>query len=222
AAPGPRGIGAGPRGRSACGPGGRRRRAASWRPTPAGGSRRPGAQAPGTSPGTSPRRRRDGAEPSGRHRGPTPRGAPASRGKRARQRGRRTAATTRGRTAPARRAPRPVDGGAAGRRGRQVWPWEGSLARGPLPLIVPGNGREGGFFQELFRPNPATLPRGAGRERRRSVRSILSVREILALLAGAALINPAPAQPGPAVTAPPESFFAKVRERDREAARRFY
>jgi hypothetical protein len=54
------------------------------------------------------------------------------------------------------------------------------------------------------------------------VRSILSVREILALLAGAALINPAPAQPGPAVTAPPESFFAKVRERDREVARRFY
>jgi alpha-glucosidase len=58
------------------------------------------------------------------------------------------------------------------------------------------------------------------------------VRGTLALLACAALLGPAPrgraddtvgrAEAVPAVTAPPESFFEKVRERDREAARAFY
>jgi hypothetical protein len=63
----------------------------------------------------------------------------------------------------------------------------------------------------------------------------LSVREISALLAGALVLSTVPAQeqsaarpdvlsPGkaPAVTVPPESFFDKIRERDRAAARQFY
>ncbi len=65
------------------------------------------------------------------------------------------------------------------------------------------------------------------------MRSIASVRGPLALLALATLLSAAPAQQGPvgpgssraeapAVTAPPEAFFEKVRERDRDAARRFY
>jgi hypothetical protein len=43
------------------------------------------------------------------------------------------------------------------------------------------------------------------------------------VLAGAVPAQPGPAAPGtPAVTAPPESFFARFREKDRDAARRFY
>jgi alpha-glucosidase len=52
----------------------------------------------------------------------------------------------------------------------------------------------------------------------------------LALLTGLVLLSPAPAQKElagpekrpPAVTLPPESFFARVSDRDREAARKFY
>jgi hypothetical protein len=65
------------------------------------------------------------------------------------------------------------------------------------------------------------------------VRSILSGGRILAVLTSLVLVSAAPAQKGsaegdgpgkgaPAVTAPPESFFAKVRERDRDTARAFY
>jgi hypothetical protein len=60
-----------------------------------------------------------------------------------------------------------------------------------------------------------------------------AIRGLLAPLACALLLGAAPAQEGPAgqgsagagtlaVTAPPESFFEKVRDRDRDAARAFY
>jgi alpha-glucosidase len=51
------------------------------------------------------------------------------------------------------------------------------------------------------------------------------IPEVLALLLSAVVLSAAPAQQKekpPAVTAPPESFFEKVRERDRDVARRFY
>jgi hypothetical protein len=54
------------------------------------------------------------------------------------------------------------------------------------------------------------------------VRRIASVCGILALLAGTVPANADDAGGSPAVTAPPASFFEKVRDRDREAARRFY
>jgi hypothetical protein len=59
------------------------------------------------------------------------------------------------------------------------------------------------------------------------VRRITSVLGILALLAAGVRANADDTSGNstvgtPAVTAPPESFFAKVRERDREAARQFY
>jgi hypothetical protein len=55
------------------------------------------------------------------------------------------------------------------------------------------------------------------------MRSIVSVGGFLLLAAVVALgLRPARAEPPPAVTAPPESFFEKVRERDRGAARKFY
>jgi len=50
-----------------------------------------------------------------------------------------------------------------------------------------------------------------------------SFRGLLAMLAGTVLANAAgEGGPPPAVTAPPEAFFEKFRERDRDAARRFY
>lgn len=58
--------------------------------------------------------------------------------------------------------------------------------------------------------------------------SIPSVRTAVTLLAGVLLLSARPAASAdaepeaPAVTAPPEAFFEKFRERDREAARRFY
>jgi alpha-glucosidase len=62
------------------------------------------------------------------------------------------------------------------------------------------------------------------------VRRAASIRAILALLPCAVLLSAAPVRAdaggpkaeGPAVTAPPESFFEKIRERDRDEARRFY
>ncbi len=54
------------------------------------------------------------------------------------------------------------------------------------------------------------------------MRRIVSAWPVVALLSSLALPGAAVAEKPPAVTAPPESVFAKMRERDRDAARGFY
>src|SRR5262245_28777933 len=82
----------------------------------------------------------------------------------------------------------------------------------------------GSGFRVTGEEHPTSEKGGGGSraERRRKAVNKRALASVTVLLAGAVLVGAARAQQIPAVTAPPEPFFEKVRERDRDAARKFY